>query len=100
MPEVLKVVGAIVALLITGALTLWWLIVVAQRLGMEPKVVDGNVVLDEFQRAKDILLVCFPCSQRHSLTGVEVREHAKQKRRHRAPSSSSMRCSTQDLRVS
>jgi hypothetical protein len=39
----------------------WWLIVVARHLGDAP-VVDqnGDVVLDEFQRTKDILLVVLP----------------------------------------
>src|SRR4051812_50174396 len=39
----------------------WWLFVVAGHLGDSP-VVDqqGNVVMDEFQRTKDILLVVLP----------------------------------------
>ena len=42
-------------------LALGWFFVVAKRLGTPPVVnEDGAVVLDEFQRAKDILLVILP----------------------------------------
>lgn len=42
-------------------LSVWWLTLVALRLGLEPQTDDaGNVVLDEFQRTKDILLVVLP----------------------------------------
>jgi hypothetical protein len=39
----------------------WWLFVVAGHLGDSPLVdKQGNVVMDEFQRTKDILLVVLP----------------------------------------
>jgi hypothetical protein len=57
----LKVVGALIATLFTGAILVWWLIIVATKLGVKPEVDSaGNVVLDEFQRSKDILLVVLP----------------------------------------
>ena len=46
--------------MLTGGLTIWWLMLVAQRLGVEPVVRNSSVVLDEFQRSKDILLVVLP----------------------------------------
>lgn len=58
--EKVKGVGAIVITLLTGAVTIWWLALVAQRLGVRPVVENGSVVLDEFQRTKDILLVVLP----------------------------------------
>lgn len=40
---------------------MWWLVLVAQRLGVKPEVDKaGAVVLDQFQRAKDLLLVVLP----------------------------------------
>jgi len=49
---------------VTGAVLLlaaWWFLEVARRLGTEPKVDgDGKVLVDEYQRAKDILLVVLP----------------------------------------
>ena len=42
-------------------LAVWWLWEVQRRLGTEPRLDDkGSVVVDEFQRAKDILLVVLP----------------------------------------
>jgi hypothetical protein len=39
----------------------WWLVVVSRHLGDAPSVnANGDVVLDEFQRTKDILLVVLP----------------------------------------
>jgi hypothetical protein len=39
----------------------WWLYLIATRLSVAPQVgSDGKIVLDEFQRAKDILLVVLP----------------------------------------
>jgi hypothetical protein len=53
-------VRAIITLLLMAAAA-WWLVEVATRLGMTPtKDQDGNIVLDEYQRAKDILLVVLP----------------------------------------
>ena len=57
----LKAVGAIIATVLTGAIVIWWLILVANRLGMKPELDNaGNVVLDQYGRAKDILLVVLP----------------------------------------
>jgi hypothetical protein len=42
-------------------LTTWWPYVVYQHLGIKPEGdTAGKVVLDEFQRSKDILLVVLP----------------------------------------
>lgn len=47
--------------LITVVLAAWWLGIVALRLGVQPvKDGSGNVVVDEYQRSKDILLVVLP----------------------------------------
>jgi hypothetical protein len=57
----IKVIGAAGATLLTAAIAFWWLYVVYQRLGMKPEVDQaGKVVLDQYQRAKDILLVVLP----------------------------------------
>jgi hypothetical protein len=41
--------------------TIWWLVEVSSRLGTAPtKDDDGNIIVDEYQRAKDILLVVLP----------------------------------------
>jgi len=58
--DTLKAVGAIVASVFAGAILVWWLVMVADRIGTKPTVVNGSVTLDEYQRAKDILLVVFP----------------------------------------
>lgn len=57
-----------VGVYIRGTITLavillatWWLVEVARRIGVPPtKGPDGNVVVDGFQQAKDILLVVLP----------------------------------------
>jgi hypothetical protein len=56
----LKAIGAIVATVLTGAIVIWWLVIVAQKVGVKPEVKNGSVVLDQFGRAKDILLVVLP----------------------------------------
>ena len=53
-------VGAIIISGFTGLLTVWWLYLVQRRLGQAPIIQNGNVILDEFQRAKDILIVVLP----------------------------------------
>ena len=58
--EQLRTIGAIVATLFTGGILVWWLIIVADRIGVKPQIVNGSVVLDEWGRAKDILLVILP----------------------------------------
>jgi hypothetical protein len=56
----IKAVGAMVATLLTGAITIWWLWIVASKIGVKPEMNRGNVVLDQYARAKDILLVVLP----------------------------------------
>jgi hypothetical protein len=56
-----KDAGAVLITILFAAIVVWWLYEVAQRLGLAPVVNDqGAVVLDEFQRAKDILVLVFP----------------------------------------
>ncbi len=56
----IKAVGAGVATVLTAAIVIWWLYLVADRLGVQPVVKNGSVVLDEWSRAKDILIVVLP----------------------------------------
>ena len=58
--EKLKAVGAIIATVFTGVILVWWLYLVADRIGVKPEVENGNVVLDEWSRAKEVLLVILP----------------------------------------
>lgn len=60
MADRVKAIGAILVTFFTGLLIVWWLALLAQRLGVKPVVENGAVVLDEFQRAKDILTVLLP----------------------------------------
>ncbi len=61
MTDTIKSLGAAVVTLVTASLTIWWLYEVASRLGLAPTKDDaGNIVLDQFQRAKDILIVVLP----------------------------------------
>lgn len=54
-----RIRGVITALLL--GLVFWWLVVVAANLDSVPRVnAKGQVLLDEFQRSKDILLVVLP----------------------------------------
>jgi hypothetical protein len=53
-------VGALVVTIFTAAIVTWWLILVANRIGVKPVVENGSVTLDEWSRAKDILLVVLP----------------------------------------
>lgn len=47
--------------LVILSMTLWWLVVVGARLGTPPVMGEGGAVLvDEYARAKDILLVVLP----------------------------------------
>jgi hypothetical protein len=58
--EQFKAVGALIVTILTAGIVIWWLILVATRIGVKPVVENGNVVLDEWNRAKDILLVVLP----------------------------------------
>jgi len=61
MQERVKSVGAILVSVVTAAIAIWWLYEVAVRLGVPPVKDDqGNIVIDQFQRAKDILIVVLP----------------------------------------
>lgn len=55
-----KAYGAAAVTLLTGGLVVWWLYLVSERIGVKPEVEMGSVVLDEWGRAKDILLVVLP----------------------------------------
>src|SRR5262245_2336795 len=47
--------------LLLFALAVWWLIELAFQLGTAPTIdAQGKIVVDKFQRAKDILLVVLP----------------------------------------
>lgn len=46
---------------ITGLIVAWWLFEISKRLGMPPtKDAAGNIIIDEFQRAKDVLVIVLP----------------------------------------
>jgi len=61
MSEKIKSIGAAIVSLVTAGIAVWWLALVANRLGVKPEVnQQGAVVLDQFQRAKDVLLVVLP----------------------------------------
>lgn len=61
MTEDIKSIGAVLATVVTAVIAIWWLYIVYQRIGMKPEIdMAGNVILDEYQRAKDILLVVLP----------------------------------------
>ncbi|HET9436496.1 MAG TPA: hypothetical protein VFO50_06530 [Candidatus Limnocylindrales bacterium] len=61
MADNIKALGAIAVTIGTAVLAAWWLYEVAARLNVRPEVgQDGTVILDTFQRAKDILLVVLP----------------------------------------
>lgn len=54
------IVRASLTLILLG-LSIWWLAEVASRLGTAPtKDTKGNIIVDQYQRAKDILLVVLP----------------------------------------
>jgi hypothetical protein len=51
--------GAVTAAILVVAA--WWLVQVSNRLGTAPRTdAEGKIVVDEYQRAKDILLVVLP----------------------------------------
>lgn len=53
------VVRAVLTLFIL-AITVWWLVLVGAKLGIAPVKDANGTLLDEYQRAKDILLVVLP----------------------------------------
>ena len=56
----IKVIGAGVATLLTALITIWWLWIVWSKIDLKPEMDNGNVVLDQYARSKDILLVVLP----------------------------------------
>jgi hypothetical protein len=57
----LKSIGAVAVTVITGLIAVWWLFEVSRRLGIAPTPgPGGDIVVDEFQRAKDILVIVLP----------------------------------------
>jgi hypothetical protein len=61
MQENAKSAGAFLITALTAAIAIWWLYEVAIRLGIPPTLDEaGNITLDQFQRAKDILIVVLP----------------------------------------
>ena len=59
--EKLRPIGAMLVTVLSAVLVIWWLIKVGDHIGTKPELdPKGNVVLDEWQRAKDILLVLLP----------------------------------------
>ena len=61
MADRIRAVGAVIVSVFTAVLAAWWLWIVYSRLGTDAAVDDSGVVIkDEFQRAKDILLVVLP----------------------------------------
>lgn len=55
-----RAVGAFMVTVFTAVILVWWLYLVAGRIGTAPVVKNGAVVLDEWSRVKDILLVILP----------------------------------------
>jgi hypothetical protein len=56
-----KAIGVIIVTILTAVIAIWWLYVVATHINVQPVVnASGAVVLDEYARAKDILLVVLP----------------------------------------
>jgi hypothetical protein len=57
----MKSIGTVVIAVFVFGIVIWWLAVVFNRLGTAPQVnAKGAVVVDQFQRATDILFVVFP----------------------------------------
>ncbi|HUA40021.1 MAG TPA: hypothetical protein VMA32_00515 [Streptosporangiaceae bacterium] len=57
----IKSIGTVVVTVFVFGIVIWWLAVVLARIGTAPLVNSGGaVIVDQYQRAKDILLVVFP----------------------------------------
>jgi hypothetical protein len=57
----IKSIGTVVITVFVFGIVIWWLAVVLNRLGTPPRVNSkGAVVVDQYQRATDILFVVFP----------------------------------------
>jgi hypothetical protein len=57
----IKSIGTILITVFVFGIVIWWLAVVLGRIGTAPTVTSkGAVIVDQYERAKDILLVVFP----------------------------------------
>jgi hypothetical protein len=57
----IKSIGTVVITVFVFGIVIWWLTVVLNRLGTAPQVnAKGAVIVDQYQRATDILFVVFP----------------------------------------
>jgi len=57
----IKSIGTVVITVFVFGIVIWWLAVVLNRLGTAPQVnAKGAVIVDQYQRATDILFVVFP----------------------------------------
>jgi hypothetical protein len=58
--KTMRELGAMIVTVLTFLLAVWWLWAAYRLLGQAPQIENGVVVLDQFQRAKDILLFVLP----------------------------------------
>ena len=57
----IKSIGTVVIIAFVFGIVIWWLAVVLDRLGTAPQVnSEGAVIVDQYQRATDILFIVFP----------------------------------------
>jgi hypothetical protein len=57
----IKSIGSILITVFVFGIVIWWLAVVLSRIGSAPTVTsNGAVIVDQYERAKDILLIVFP----------------------------------------
>jgi len=57
----IKSIGSILITVFVFGIVIWWLAVVLSRIGSTPTVTSkGAVIVDQYERAKDILLIVFP----------------------------------------
>jgi len=57
----IKSIGTVVITVFVFGIVIWWLAVVLNRIGTAPQVNSrGAVIVDQYQRATDILFVVFP----------------------------------------
>jgi hypothetical protein len=57
----IKSIGTVVITVFVFGIVIWWLVIVLGKIGVAPTVNSkGAVIVDQYQRAKDILLVVFP----------------------------------------
>src|SRR5262249_21946071 len=57
----IKSIGSILITVFVFGIVIWWLAVVLSRISSAPTVTsNGAVIVDQYERAKDILLIVFP----------------------------------------